>query len=73
MGESYLKFSPYELTRTDGEVSEFEASYVGNRALDSTSDTYAYQNGYATITPLKFDWTAHEMLSEIENWGLTVD
>ena len=73
MGESYLKFSPYELTRTDGEVSEFEASYVGNRALDSTSDTYAYQNGYATITPLKFDWTAHEMLSEIETWGLAID
>jgi len=73
MGESYLKFSPYELTRTDGEVSQFETAYVGNRALDSTNDTYAYQNGYATITPLKFDWTAHEMLSEVEAWGLTLD
>ena len=73
MGESYLKFSPYELTGTDGEVSQFETAYVGNRALDSANDTYAYQNGYATITPLKFDWTAHEMLSEVEAWGLTLD
>jgi len=73
MGESYLKFSPYELTRTDGEVSQFETAYVGNRALESSNDTYAYQNGYATITPLKFDWTAHEMLSEVEAWGLTLD
>ena len=73
MGESYLKFSPYELTGTDGEVSQFETAYVGNRALESSNDTYAYQNGYATITPLKFDWTAHEMLSEVEAWGLTLD
>ena len=62
-----------ETQHIDGEVSEYEASYVGNRALDSTSDTYAYQQGYATITPLKFDWTAYDMLSEVEAWGLTLD
>ena len=73
MGESYITGSPYELTNDIGNTRIYESNYVGQRAVDPSNDTFAYQNGYATITPLKFDWTAHEMIDVVDNWGLTLD
>ena len=34
------------------------------------TDTFAYQNGYITVTPLKFDWTSYESLEQIRGWNL---
>ncbi len=40
------------------------------RAEDLASDTYSYQSGFITVTPLKFDWTAHDFIDELESWDL---
>lgn len=73
MGEAYIAGSPYTLESQDGDKTVYASSYVGQTATNPASDTFAYQNGYATITPLKFDWTAHEMIEEIEAWDLSLE
>ena len=73
MGEAYNTSSPFTQTNQIGDMSTYETSYVRQTAVDPASDTFAYQNGYATLTPLKFDWTAHEMIQQVESWGITLD
>ncbi len=73
MGEAYITSSPFTQTNQIGDMSTYETSYVRQTAVDPASDTFAYQNGYATLTPLKFDWTAHEMIQQVESWGITLD
>ena len=29
-----------------------------------------FDNGYVTITPLRFDWTHREALADLANWNL---
>lgn len=72
MGEAYIAGTPYTLSGRTGELSTYESGYAPQRAKDPASDTYAYQNGYATLTPLKFDWTAHELIETVESWGITL-
>lgn len=72
MGEAYIASTPYTLSNRIGDMGTYESSYAPQRAEDTASDTYAYQNGYATLTPLKFDWTAHEMIETVESWGITL-
>ena len=72
MGEAYITSSPYTLSNRIGDMGTYESSYMPQRATDPASDTYAYQNGYATLTPLKFDWTAHEMIEAVQSWGITL-
>ena len=38
--------------------------------LPDTIDVIAMQNGYASITPLKFDMTANEALEMLEDWRI---
>jgi len=70
MGESYLGRSPYVATANSDNSVTYESRYVIQRASDPGSDTYAYQDGYITVTPLKFDWTAHEFIEEVRSWNL---
>jgi 5'-nucleotidase len=72
MGEAYIASTPYALSNRIGDMGTYESSYAPQRAEDPASDTFAYQNGYATLTPLKFDWTAHEMIETVESWGITL-
>jgi 5'-nucleotidase len=48
--------------------------YGGERViydgLPDDIDVIAHQKGYATITPLHFDMTAHHYINEIKNWGI---
>ena len=37
------------------------------------TDTFAYQQGFITVTPLKFDWTSYESLEKIQNWDLRLE
>ena len=70
MGDSYLQTADYEITGQDGGRTVYERVRTIAQSDDESSDTWAYQNGYISITPLKFDWTAFEMLDEVESWGL---
>jgi 5'-nucleotidase len=70
MGDSYLQTSHYELVEQTGERSVYERQRVVVQSLDSSTDTYAYQQGYITLTPLKFDWTDHDITERVESWNL---
>ncbi|MCL2437250.1 MAG: 5'/3'-nucleotidase SurE [Clostridiales bacterium] len=38
--------------------------------LSNDIDVIAMQEGYATITPLKYDLTNHELMEEVRNWRI---
>jgi 5'-nucleotidase len=70
MGDSYLQTSHYELVEQTGERSVYERQRIVVQSLDSSTDTYAYQQGYITLTPLKFEWTDHDITERVESWNL---
>jgi 5'-nucleotidase len=72
MGDSYLATADYELVEQDGDRSVYERQRIIVQATDERSDTFAYQQGYVTITPLRFDWTAQDFIGEVESWSLAL-
>ena len=70
MGDSYLQTSAYHLERENEARFSYERELIRVETDNPMTDTYAYQQGYVTITPLKFDWTAHEFLDQVRNWDL---
>lgn len=73
MGDSYLETASYEATGSNGASTEYERILAIVDSEDPSTDTYAYQQGYISITPLKFDWTDHELIDDIESWNLQID
>lgn len=73
MGDSYLQTASYEVTATNGASTEYERVRAIVDSEDPSTDTYAYQHGYISVTPIKFDWTDHQMLDDIEAWNLQID
>ena len=72
MGDSYLKTESY-IPSVDSEGrSYFERERTIAQSTNDSTDTYAYQRGFITVTPLEFDWTAHSMIEDIETWGLVL-
>ncbi len=72
MGDSFLS-GVYDLQSESGNSSTYERQRITVRSTDSTTDTYSYQDGYITITPLKFDWTDYDFISEVESWNLQLN
>ena len=70
MGDSYLQTGSYVLIEQSGNQLTYERERIRVPSTDASTDTFAYQQGYITLTPLKFDWTDHEFISEVENWNL---
>jgi 5'-nucleotidase len=70
MGDSYLKTASYDMTQVDGGEPSFEPRRIRVDSANPVSDTYAYQKGYITVTPLKFDWTSYSVLNEMNKWNL---
>ena len=70
MGDSYLQTGSFELIDESGNRQTYERERIRVPSTDESTDTYAYQQGYITLTPLKFDWTAHELIDEVESWDL---
>jgi 5'-nucleotidase len=73
MGDSYLNYARYDPTVRDSMTTDYERVIMIVDSEDPTTDTYAYQQGYISVTPLKFDWTDFEMLDEVESWNLQID
>ncbi len=70
MGDSYLGPYTYELvSETDG-IRHYEHRRGTSVSEDSTTDTWAYQNGYVTLTPLRLDWTDYDLLEAMKSWEL---
>ena len=70
MGDSYLQTADYEVSESAGDRTVYERVRMIARSEDESTDTYAYQQGYITITPLLFDWTAHDFIDDVEGWDL---
>lgn len=70
MGDSYLKTESYKPVAVNGNQTAYERERIIVQSENSSTDTYAFQQGYITITPLKFDWTDHQLLNELESWDL---
>lgn len=68
MGESYLSFDGCELIEEEDGGATYRRTRTLQPATDTRSDTWAWQQGYITITPLKFDWTDYEYLSDLQSW-----
>lgn len=73
MGDSYLQTGSYELVEQSDESAQYERILSIVDSENPATDTYAYQQGYITLTPLKFDWTDFGMLNEVEAWNLQID
>lgn len=65
MGDSYLQTAGYELVSEEGDRRVVRRQRTIAQSDDPATDTHAYQNGFITITPLRFDWTAHEWMGEL--------
>lgn len=70
MGDSYLQTAAYTAVESSGDRTTYERERVVVQSTNTTSDTYAYQQGYVTITPLLFDWTALDFIDDVESWNL---
>ena len=73
MGDSYLETGSYEVTNRSGGSTQYERIRLIVQSENPATDTNAYQQGYISLTPLKFDWTDFEMLDEVESWNLQID
>ena len=71
MGDSYIQRQFVQGEEVDGKI-KVEEKYSMGKSSDSKTDTYAYQQGYISITPLKFDWTAYELFDQMNSWGLEI-
>ena len=70
MGDSYLDTTNYELISTSDSGQIYKRNIAVQVSENDETDTFAYQNGYITVTPLKFDWTSYESLEQIRGWNL---
>lgn len=73
MGDSYLQTDGYIVTGQNGGSTDYRSNRIIVDSDNPATDTYAYQQGYISVTPLKFDWTDYELLDEVESWNLQVD
>ena len=73
MGGSYLRTVSYERQdNTRGIPGVYRASRERHSDFLPDTDSHAYSNGFITVTPLRFDWTAEAMLATIDGWELPV-
>ncbi len=72
MGDSYFGTQEYELVSQSNDGQVYERSIALQISENEDTDTFAYQQGYITVTPLKFDWTAYDSLQTIRDWNLEI-
>lgn len=73
MGGSYLRTMRYE--RQNGS-DDRRATYLSRlervSGFEPGTDSYAYEQGQITVTPLRFDWSDRPLVDELNRWGLTI-
>tara|TARA_B100000959_G_scaffold268608_1_gene313498 strand:- start:78 stop:908 length:831 start_codon:yes stop_codon:yes gene_type:complete len=70
MGDAYLQTGSYELLERGNNSASYNRERIVVQSTDPSTDTFSYQQGYITLTPLKFDWTDYDFISEVEAWNL---
>ena len=70
MGGTMISITGYRTRETAGDALTVQSRLkFENKGPDGT-DSGAFFDGYITITPLRFDWTARDTIKELESWGL---
>lgn len=72
MGDSYLQTADFQMVEQNEQQSVYSRQRSEKISTDLASDTNAYQNGFITVTPLKFDWTDYELIPQIQSWELDI-
>lgn len=62
---------PDELER-DGDIYRIVGPEPGGNLEEEGTDIWAVHNGYASLTPLHLDLTAHRLLADIAAWDISV-
>ena len=70
MGGTLISVTGYRSRGTENETETVQARLKFERTAPEGTDSAAFFDGYITITPLKFDWTAREALEDLESWDL---
>jgi len=70
MGGIHLSFA-YEEVAGDTDERRFRPRIGFESGAPAGSDTEAFLNDMVTITPLRFDWTAHDLVDELRTWDLS--
>lgn len=60
-----------ELKR-EGDVCQIVGPEPGGKTDEEGTDLWAIHNGYASLTPIHLDLTAHRLLADIAAWDITV-
>lgn len=71
-GDLYVIRGWKHLEGEDGS-HQVRAELSVGREAPAGSDMDAFLEGWVTITPMRFDWTDHQAIREIESWGLSLD
>ena len=69
MGGSFIEVA-YEEIQGEAEGRRFRPRFGPPRPYPAGSDSQAFSDDMITITPLDFDWSAHELIETIKAWGL---
>lgn len=70
MGGSQLIIDFEEVAESDA-GRQFQPRISLASSAPAGSDTEAFLNNHITITPLLFDWTAHDLMTSLQEWTLT--
>ena len=70
MGGSYLEIGYDEVESDDG-ARVFRPRFDRPRPYPAGSDSQAFADDMITITPLAFDWTAHDAIESVRRWDLS--
>lgn len=70
MGGIHLRFAYQEL-QGENDDRRFRPRIGRETNFPEGSDTEAFMRNMITVTPLRFDWTAHSVLDRLKGWGLS--
>jgi len=73
MGGSYIAVEGFTPPEGDGDVLSVRSNLRFHRDAPEGSDTAAFLESYVTVTPLRFDWTDRDALSDLLSWELSTD
>ncbi|GAB1263465.1 5'/3'-nucleotidase SurE [Aurantivibrio infirmus] len=72
MGGSYFGYRPYEIVSGGGDDITYQSGLLIAPAETNDNDTQAYQEGFITITPLKYDWTDEDKIKSLREWQIAL-
>jgi 5'-nucleotidase len=70
MGGNYLQVREYREVGSSADGSTMKGRLLFIREHPQASDSAYFEEGYVTITPLRFDWTDQDALAELADWEL---